>query len=173
MLPPPHHTAPTLQPTRHGFKSQFCHVLSLRPLLVVGTFGQGGGCSEVGVETNWKASVGQVISRWNTRWKSLNLILKEWCPQGAILFFLLHFMMLPQTFKPTQSLESGPPVAAQLQCGTTGPGPGAAFYSLSPAASLGWPLSSHFMGGQQWPGASKAHFLKGPPAALCLGPCVS
>lgn len=136
MLFPPHHTAPTLQPTRHGFRSQFCHVLSLCPLLVVGTFDQGGGCREAGVETNWKASVGQVISRWNGV-KSLNLILKEWCPQGAILFFLLHCMMLPQTFKPTQSPESGPPVAAQLWCRTTGLRPEAAFCSLSPAASDG------------------------------------
>ena len=122
------------------------------------------------METNWKARlvgqvVGQVISRWN-HVKSLNLILKEWCPQGAILFFLLYCMMLPQTFKPTQSLESGPPVAAQLRCRTTGLGPGAAFYSLSPVACLGWPLSSHFMGGQQWPSASKAHFFQDPPVAM-------
>ena len=111
-----------------------CHVLSLCPLLVMGAFGQGGGCREAGVETNWKASVGQVIQAEHCV-EELELDSEGMVPTGAILFFLLHFMMLPQTFRPIQSLESGPPVAAQLQCRTTGLGPGEAFYSLSPAAS--------------------------------------
>lgn len=87
------------------------------------------------VTTNWNARVGQVVSRWSTMWKSLDLILKEWSPRGASLFFPLHFTMLPQTFRPTQSLVSDPTAATQLPCRTAGLGPGAAFYSLSPAAS--------------------------------------
>lgn len=134
---------------------------------------------------SWKnsgasASVGQVISRRN-RVKSFNLILKEWCPQGAILFFLLHCMMLPQTFKPTQSPESGPPVAAQLQCRTTGLGPGAAFCSLSPAASdsclSGVATKLPFHGRPAVAKCFQSTFLPRPSSslvwALCLGPCAS
>lgn len=107
-----------------------------------------------------KARVGQVVPQWNALFE-LRSILEEWCPRA--LSPVSSAEEMTPSFKVTQSLGSGPTSADQPLFRTTGLGR-SSFHSMSPAAApaayLGQPAGSYFLGGRQWPCAFKGCFFQ-------------